>query len=273
MRSTLLLCCSLLALTGHSQVFMRPFDNAAVMAMGGAGIALPGLSTGLNNDAQAGMLTSSGSPGVWAGSAIPYGLSGWQTAQIQGVIGLSKGSGLGLDVMHSATSAYAEQRFRLAYGRRLGENIFLGGSADVLRVSAQEYGSVTAATFSLSILAQALPKVWLGAKLQNPFQQKIGDDIPISLFRVGGVWKPSDLFLFTFETEKDLERPAQIKAGFEYRPISLLAVRAGMRTGTVARAGFGAGLRLKNGLALDIGSEWHPSLGITPAAMISWRKE
>jgi len=273
MRSTLLLCCSLLALTGHSQVFMRPFDNAAVMAMGGAGIALPGLSTGLNNDAQAGMLTSSGSPGVWAGSAIPYGLSGWQTAQIQGVIGLSKGSGLGLDVMHSATSAYAEQRFRLAYGRRLGENIFLGGSADVLRVSAQEYGSVTAATFSVSILAQALPKVWLGAKLQNPFQQKIGDDIPISLFRVGGVWKPSDLFLFTFETEKDLERPAQIKAGFEYRPISLLAVRAGMRTGTVARAGFGAGLRLKNGLALDIGSEWHASLGITPAAMISWRKE
>jgi hypothetical protein len=272
MRPTLLLCCTLLAITGHAQVFMRPFDNAAVMAMGGASIALPGLSRGLNNDAQAGLL-SAGSPGVWAGSAIPYGLSGWQTAQIQGVVGLSKGSGLGLDIAHSATSAYSEQRFRLAYGRQLGEKIFLGGSADVLRVSAQEYGSVTAATFSLSILAKALPTVWLGAKLQNPLQQKIGDDIPVSLFRVGAVWKPSELFLFSFETEKDLERPAQIKAGFEYRPHTLLAVRAGMRTGDVARIGFGAGLRLKNGLALDVGSEWHPSLGITPAAMISWRKE
>jgi hypothetical protein len=272
MRSIVLLCLSLCAYTAHSQVFMRPFDNAAVLAMGGAGIALPDLASGLNNDAQAGMLKS-GSPGFWAGSAIPYGLSGWQTAHIQGVIGLTKGSGLGLDMLHSATSAYAEQRFRLAYGRQLGEKIFLGGSADVLRVSAQEYGSVTAATFSLSLLAQALPKVWLGAKLQNPFQQKIGDDIPISLFRLGAVWKPTELFLFTFETEKDLERPAQIKGGFEYRPHSLLSVRAGMRTGTAARIGFGVGLRLKNGLALDVGSEWHPSLGITPAAMVSWRKE
>ena len=272
MRPILLFCLSLSVFSVQAQVFMRPFDNAAVMAMGGASIALPGLSNGLNNDAQAGFLTT-GSPGVWAGSAVPYGLSGWQTAQIQGVVGLGKGSGIGLDVMHSATSAYTEQRFRLAYGRQLGEKIFLGGSADVLRVSAQEYGSLTSATFSLSVLAQALPKVWLGAKLQNPFQQKMGDDIPVSLFRVGGVWKPSDLFLFSFETEKDLERPAQIKAGFEYRPHSLIAVRAGMRSGSGARVGFGAGLRLKNGLALDVGSEWHPTLGITPAAMISWRKE
>lgn len=271
MRPTLLLCCVLLAFTSRSQVFMRPFDNAAVLAMGGGGIALPDLTNGLNNDAQAGLPGTK--IGVWAGSAIPYGISGWQTAQIQAVVGLQKNGGLGLDILHSATSAYAEQRFRLAYGRRLGEKLFLGGSADVLRVSAQEYGSVTAATFSLSILAQALPKIWLGAKIQNPFQQKIGDDVAVSLFRVGGVWKPSALFLFSFETEKDLERPVQIKGGFEYRPHRVLVVRAGMRTGGAARAGFGAGLRLKNGLALDLGSEWHPSLGLTPAAMVSWRKE
>jgi hypothetical protein len=258
-------------MSAEAQVFMRPFDNAAVLAMGGAGVALPGLSTGLNNDAQAGLPDLG--VGVWAGSAVPYGLSGWQTAQIQALIGVGKSSGLGLDLLHSGTASYGEQRFRLVYGRRLGEKLFLGGSADVMRVTAQEYGSVTAATFSLSILAQALPKIWLGAKLQNPFQQKIGDDIPVSFFRVGGVWKPSELFLLSFETEKDLERAAQIKAGFEYRPHRLLAVRAGMRTGSVARVGFGAGLRLKSGLSLDVGSEWHPSLGLTPAAMISWRKE
>lgn len=271
MRSTLLLCCILMVVSAEAQVFMRPFDNAAVLAMGGASVALPSLSNGLNNDAQAGLPKSG--LGVWAGSAIPYGISGWQTAQIQAVVDLGKSGGLGIDLLHSGTSSYGEQRYRLAYGRRLGEKLFLGGSADMLRVTAQEYGSVTSATFSVSILAQALPKIWLGAKLQNPFQQKIGDDIPVSLFRIGGVWKPSEVFLFTFETEKDLEREAQIKAGFEYRPHRLLAVRAGMRTGSVARIGFGAGLRLKNGLALDAGTEWHPSLGLTPAAMISWRKE
>lgn len=250
---------------------MRPFDNAAVLAMGGASVALPDVSNGINNDAQAGLAGTRA--GAWASSAVPYGISGWQTAQIQGVVGLQKNGGIGLDILHSATSAYTEQRFRLLYGRRLSEKLFLGGSADVLRVSALEYGSLTSATFSVSVLAHALPKIWLGAKIQNPFQQKAGDDIPVSLFRVGGVWQPSALFLFSFETEKDLERPVQIKGGFEYRPHRILAIRAGMRSGGAARAGFGAGLRLKNGLAIDLGSEWHPSLGLTPAAMFSWRKE
>lgn len=271
MRLSLLFCCLLLAVSGSSQVFMRPFDNAAALAMGGASIALPTLSDGLTNDAQAGMAKVK-SLGVWAGSAIPYSISGWQSAHFQGVIGIDKGSGIGLDIQHSATDAYAEQRFRLVYGRQLSEKVFLGGSADVLRVSAQEYGSVTSATFSLSVLAHALPRVWLGAKLQNPFQQKIGDELPISLFRIGGVWKPSDLFFFSAEVEKDLDRPTQIKAGFEYRPQEMLAIRAGVRSGTVARAGFGLGLRLKSGLSIDVGSEWHPTLGITPAAMVSWRK-
>jgi hypothetical protein len=36
--------------------------------------------------------------------------------------------------------------------------------------------------------------------------------------------------------------------------------------------GFGAGLVLKNGLTLDVGSDWHPVLGFTPAAMVAWRK-
>lgn len=271
MRPMLLFCCLLMSVGVHSQVFMRPFDNAAMLAMGGAGIALPGISNGLTNDAQAGLPGRKN--GVWAGSANPYTISGWHASQLQALLGLGKNSGVGLDWMHSGTTAYGEHRIRLLYGRRLGEKIFLGGSADFLRVTAQEYGSANAATFSLSVLAQALPKVWVGAKLQNPFQQKIGDDIPLSLFRVGAVWKPSEVFMLSFETEKDVERAAQIKSGFEYRPHRLLAIRAGIRTGAAARIGFGAGLRLKNGLALDVGTEWHSSLGITPAAMVSWRKE
>ena len=69
-----------------------------------------------------------------------------------------------------------------------------------------------------------------------------------------------------------LERPVQIKAGMEYRPLESLYVRAGVRTGGTARAGFGIGIRFGKGLGLDAGSEWHPSLGITPALMFVWRK-
>jgi hypothetical protein len=253
----------------NAQVFMRPFDNAAAMGMGGATIAYPLWSAGVSNDAQLGLGKKLG---LWAGSAIPYGLTDWQTAHLQAVVGVGKSSGIGLDLAHSSTDVYSEQRFRLLYGRRLGEKLYLGGSVDALRASAQEYGSATSATFSLSLLVQALPKVWVGGKIQNPFQQKIGDDLVPTVLRVGAAWQPTSIFLVSFETEKDLERPAAAKVGIEYRPNETLFVRTGVRAGQVARIGFGAGLRLKSGLSLAVSSEWHPSLGLTPAAMVAWEK-
>jgi hypothetical protein len=254
----------------QAQVFMRPFENAAAMGMGGATIALPGLSAGLTNEAQLGLGERLG---FWAGSALPYGITGWQTANFQAVAGMGKYSGVGFGIEHAATDIYTEQRFRLAYGRRLTEAFYLGGSADVLRASAQEYGSTTMATFGLNFLARVLPDVWIGAKVQNPLQQKIGEDLVPTVLRMGASWKPSELLLMSFETEKDLERKAMIKAGLEYRPISMLVIRAGMRSNQMARLAFGAGFRLKNNLSIDLASEWHPSLGLTPSAMISWRKK
>jgi len=252
-----------------AQVFMRPFDNAASISLGGAAVAYPGMGAGLTNEA----LPAFGEKaGVYLGSAIPYSIGGWQTAQFQGFVKIGANDGLGLDVAHSGVEAYQEQRFRLMYGRRLGANFYLGGSADVMRVSAQEYGSANGFTFGIGMLARALPNLWIGARIQNPFQQKVGDYDTASSLRIGASWKTSDILVLLAETEKTLERPVQAKAGIEYRPVEMLAVRAGVRAGGTARIGFGAGLRLKNGLSLDVGSEWHPSLGITPAAMIVWRK-
>lgn len=255
--------------SSSAQVFMRPFENAAAMGMGGATLALPVLSAGIPNEGQLGLGTRLG---FWGGSALPYGIEGWQSAHFQGIAGIGKYGGAGLSIDHSGTEEYREQRFRLSYGRRLAEAFYLGGSADVLRSSAQEYGSLTMATFGLSVLARALPKVWVGARIQNPFQQKIGEDLIPTVLKIGAAWKASELFLLSFETEKDLQRKAMVKAGMEYRPIPLLVIRAGMRSNEVTRMAFGAGLKLSNNLSIDLSSEWHPSLGLTPAAMVSWRR-
>ncbi len=269
MRFLYTICLLFIALSSRAQVFMRPFDNAAAMALGGATIAHPSLSAGITNDAQLGRGET---VGVFAGSAVPYGIGSWKTAQFQAFHKLDKNSALGLDIAHSGIEVYAEQQFRLLYGRRLGDKFYLGGGVHVLRNSAHEYGSATSASFSISLLAQVLPKVWIGAKMLNPVQQKIGDEVIRSGLRLGAAWQASGLLTLLTEMEKDLERPAQIKAGLEYSPVSALVVRAGVRSGHTARIGFGAGLKLKNGLRLDVGSEWHPTLGMTPAAMVSWRR-
>ena len=264
------LCLVLLWLSNAvtAQVFMRPVDNAAALALGGAVVANPAFTTGLCNDALPALGEKSG---VFLGSALPFGIGGWQTAHFQGFMRVSANDGFGLELLHSGIEEYGEQRFRLQYGRRLGEKFLLGGSADVLRVSAAEYGNATALTFGLSVLANPLPDVWIGARVYNPLQLELaGETIP-AVLRIGAAWKTSNSLALLAETEKDLDRRVQVKGGIEYQPVSLLIFRAGIRT-EPARFGFGAGIRLKNGLSFDTGAEWHPTLGVTPAAMLVWRK-
>ncbi|MCB9306790.1 MAG: hypothetical protein H6565_09345 [Lewinellaceae bacterium] len=272
MKYKYLLCaCLWLFHTGSAfaQVFMRAFDNSASMAMGGASVAYPDADMGIQNEAIPGFGEKTA---VFLSSAIPYGISGWNTAQFQALQRIDANSGAGIDMNYSGTDAYREQRYRLLYGRRIGEALYLGGSADWLRVSAGEYGAASAISFGLGLLVRALPDLWLGARIQNPVRQNIGIDAPSSVLRIGASWKPNDRLVLSAETEKILERPVQIKSGFEYRPIPALILRAGVRGGGAARLGFGAGVRLKGGLGLDMGSEWHPSLGMTPSAMIIWRR-
>lgn len=247
---------------------MRPVDNAAALALGGAVVAYPGIGIGLENDAAPGFANKAA---VFAGAAMPFGISSWQTARFQGFTRVSNRDGFGFDLAHSAIEVYSEQQFRLLYGRRLGEKILLGGSVSILRISAQEYGSTTGATFSLSMLAKPLKGLWLGAKIQNPVDLELGDAVLPAVLRIGAAWQPASTLTLLLETEKDLERPAQLKAGIEYLPVDQLILRTGIRTDP-ARFGFGAGYRLKNGLEISSGAEWHPTLGFTPSAMVIWRK-
>jgi hypothetical protein len=248
---------------------MRPVDNSAALALGGAVVAYPGAGAGLHNDAMPGMGKKAG---VFLGSALPYGIGSWQSVHVQGFMRLGRQDGIGLDVTHSAIEAYGEQRFRLIYGRRLGAKFHLGGSADVMRVSAQEYGNATTMGFGISLLASPLPGLWLGVRVQNPLQLELSDAVIPTVLRVGAAWEAASTLIVLAETEKDLERPVQIKAGIEYRPLQLLALRIGLRT-EPARLGFGAGVKVTNSLTIDTGAEWHPALGFTPTAMVVWRKD
>jgi hypothetical protein len=268
MRVILCLLWLLIAAQMQAQVFMRAFDNAAAAGMGGATIALPVFSAGIQNEAA---VARAPKWGFLASAALPYNIEGWQSAQLQAYGKIDRRSGFGLDALINGTDAYQEQQFRLLYGRQLSAKFQIGASANLMRVSQQEYGQANALSFNIGMLAQALPNVWIGAQISNPFQQKLEEETLRSVLRIGACWKPGDQFLLSFETEKNIDRPAQIKGGFEYAPGNILVLRGGMRT-QPARISLGAGLRLKKGLTLDAVSEWHPALGITPGFGLSWRK-
>lgn len=252
-----------------AQVFMHPFDPAPALAMGGATVAYPGLSASLGNEAAVALQPGWG---IGLSSALPYAIPDWTTASLQAHTRLDANSSAALDLSHNGTDAYAEQSIRLNYARRLGAKFALGGSADLMRVTAPDYGSANAATFSIGVLAEPVKNLWLGGRLRNPLQVKLGPDILPTVVSVGLAWRSSPALLWLLETEKDLEREVQIRAGLEYRPIQPLVLRAGVRSAP-GRMSFGAGFLLKNGLEINAAAEWHPVLGVTPAAGIRFSSD
>jgi hypothetical protein len=264
-----LFACFFIVFRAQGQVFMQPFDHAAALSLGGAVIAYPGIGIGAGNDAAPGLASKAG---ALASSALPYGISGWTTAQVQGWFKAGSNNGFALDLQHSGVEAYSEQQFRLIYGRKLSNKLLLGGGLSLLRVNAREYGTLAQPTFSISVLSNPLPHLWVGAKVHNPVQQKAAGQLLPTILRIGAAWQPSSLFVLLAEVEKDLERTTQIKFGAEYKPISALTIRTGMRSGSVGRVAFGAGMQLYKNLFVDVGSEWHPALGFTPSAMVRFGK-
>ncbi len=256
-------------LLAHAQVFMRPFDHAVAMGLGGATLAYSDPSAGFSNEAVAAFAQKTY---AGAGSAVPYGITDWRFAQAQALFRVGSNSGAGIDVVHSGIDAYSEQRLRMLYGRRMAQNWSLGASADVLHLSAAEYGSAAGITFSIGFLARVMPEVWLASRIQNPLQQKLSYAPLPTVLSLGGAWRPGTVFTLLAEVEKELERTGQVKCGLEYRPLEKVVFRVGVRS-RPARFALGAGLRLNNGLSIDAATEWHQVLGLTPSVMVGWVKK
>ncbi len=236
--------------------------------MGNAAVAYPEADAGGEQASVLGLVQGAG---VWIGASLPYGLSGWQAVRIQAFARTSQRDGIGIDMAHSGIASYSEQRFRLLYGRRIGHTLWIGGGADILRISALEYGQAATLTFGVSALANPLPTIWVGAHIYNPVQAEItGAPIP-AILRLGAAWRPSDTFIALAEVEKDLERPPVTKIGAAYRPLSGLTVHMGIH-GEPLRFTGGVAMHLNNVLAIAMAAEWHPVLGITPTMTLIWRK-
>ncbi len=250
-----------------AQVFMRSPQVAPAMSSGGATVAYPSLDGGVGQEAALGLGEGTG---IWAGATLPYGLAGWRWVRAQVAIQTSQQEGLGLDAAHSGIETYGEQCLRLLYGRRLSRALLIGGGLGVLHVSAREYGQATALTFSLSALANPIPKLWFGAQMYNPPQVEIaGTPVP-AVLRLGAAWQASEVFVALAEVEKDLERPAQTRIGMAYHPLPALTLRTGIRAEPL-RFALGADVSLTREVALSSAAEWHTALGIAPALTLVWR--
>jgi hypothetical protein len=156
------------------------------------------------------------------------------------------------------------------YGYRFGQ-ISLGARVDMLQVSIEGLGSRRVVLGTLGGQIEVLPnRLTFGASLYNLSQTKLAsyqDERVPTVLKAGLAYRPGTQVLLVVETEKDVERAANFKAGLEYRPVPVLAARLGLASLTEQAS---AGIGLATGsFQLDYAAAFQQALGFSHHLSIS----
>jgi hypothetical protein len=189
------------------------------------------------------------------------------------VLPTPKAGVFGISYSRFGNKLYDQSRYGFAYGKRLWKFLSVGLQLSYLNTRLGEnYGQRHGFIAEIGLLSQVTPRLRIGfhafnltrTRLANAFDERV----PMN-FRLGAQYDFSKKVRVALETEKDLELPAVFKAGVEYFPAEIFAIRVGIGTQPF-HADFGLGLKLKN-LHFDIAGSIHPILGFSPKASLAYR--
>lgn len=177
----------------------------------------------------------------------------------------------GLTVNYRGTSLFNEKQIGIGYGRKIGKSFAIGAQFDYLNLYLSENGQKNLFTFELGIQYQAMKQLLIAAHVYNPLRltfesQKL--DRLRSLMKIGIKYIPVKDFAFHAEIEKDFDLPVQIKLGAEYIAFKKLRIGAGVKTNPFE--GYFGVSALLNNLNIGLSGAYHPYLGFSPQASVSY---
>lgn len=178
-----------------------------------------------------------------------------------------KGS-FGFYFQQSGFNLYREITTGVGYGMKLGRNFSAGISLNYHRISIGDiYGAKNAVSASAGIKYKLNKNIELGANVSNLNRAKITnveDERFPTVLGLGMRYIFSEKAFWTFELEKSVIHPINIKSGLELKAHEMLVLRLGVNSYPFQTA-FGAGVKFKK-WRLDLAAKWHSSLGLNPSA-------
>jgi hypothetical protein len=177
---------------------------------------------------------------------------------------------VGFEAQRFGGALYNETRLGAGYGYRFGQ-ISLGGRVDVLQVTVEGLGSRRVLLGTLGGQIDIVPqRLSFGASLYNLSQTKLAsyqDEQVPTVLKAGLAYRPNAQVVLLVETEKDVERDANFKAGLEYRPVPVLAARLGLASLTEqVSAGIGVAA---GAFQLDYAAAFQQALGFSQHVSVS----
>lgn len=237
-------------------------NGPAAASLSVSGVSLSGEWSGFSNPAGLALISK-----AYAGLAVENRFQ-MKELTLKGIsIGLPVLGGVfGLSGSHFGNSLYSEQRYNLAYSKKLGSSFYSGISIDYCLLSqGKGYGNAGGLTFGVGLLAGLNENLLLGAYLFNPIKiqlsENIQSEIPV-LMRLGLLYKFTSQLWGTVEIAKNSDSKAAVQMGVEYNAFQHFAFRAGVSSWPGSFA-FGVGYYQRH-LKFDIGAGFHPDLGLCP---------
>lgn len=172
----------------------------------------------------------------------------------------------GVSIHYFGYTAYSEKKVGLSYAIKLAKYISIGVQLDYINAKIQGYGSKNLATFELGVFARPIPELSIAMHVYNPVKIVIdkatGEKLPIVL-RAGVTYEAIKRFFISAQIDKDFSKKLVFRAGVEYTLKDLVSFRAGVATDPVAGT-FGVGVKLKQGLGIDVACTYQANLGFSP---------
>lgn len=169
-------------------------------------------------------------------------------------------------------SSFNESKTGISYGRKLSDKFSVGIGLNYHSIRFGDvYGKGSAITTEMGLQIKITKELLIAAHIFNLNRAKITNTpleyIP-TVMRFGMLYTVSGKIILTGEAQKDIDRPLSIRAGAEYRPGDILAIRAGISSNPTLNS-FGFGCYFNN-LVLDIAASYHQTLGFSPQVGLSY---
>ncbi len=166
---------------------------------------------------------------------------------------------------------YREVHYSLGYARGLSfgtsRRTYVGLTGRYYHTRIDGYGAAGAMGVHLGLLLPLLSSLHLGAHATNVNGPSLveGEPLPQTL-SVGLQYRVGDDLRVLADVFKDRAFPSAVRGGLEVRPLSLLALRAGVTTAPTRFTG-GVGLHL-DWLQAHVAAEQHAELGWSPSVSL-----
>ncbi|MBK9735685.1 MAG: hypothetical protein IPO92_12250 [Saprospiraceae bacterium] len=250
-----------------SQSGFTTLGGANFLGYGRAGITLEGIESIYLN--QAG-LTGVKNMAFDLSAERRFNLQDLSTICFSGAKSFKFGT-IGVMASNFGITEYNEQKFGLAYARKLSKLISIGGQFDMLRLNVSQFGSKNIFTFEIGMLLMINKEFTVATHVFSPGNITIseGNDLG-TRFRMGLKYTPSPKVFLLAEMDKLIYRKIEYKIGVSYQAVKDLQVRLGVNPSTKTFC-FGAMLSIRNSYKIATAYALNGNLGNTPAFSLQYQ--